>query len=929
MSDFAARKQRVLDNLVTPEVSEQGVVDKSPKGFVDEPIVDLIEFLNSMEQYYTTSSCSGRISLFALPISTSILKGEWLLSEHRRVSLKETIEALESADSAIASVSLKFEPFILAIDCISIDAATKMLHIARDVSGFRDSGITLSTGSTVEKRIILTVRCPVRMDTPVLQRGVFDISPDQLKFLVQFANNKFDENAKRIERFFNDLREHFGISEDKRETLQNYSIKLPRNQLKLLKVLLQEKGFADTKVRRIEKMSDDPSYFLFPLNSSGFEYFYNLNIQRLDLSSFHSSEALKGEPICIITQKVPLEKPRQLSPLEQLQTALLQLPNVTESMISEIPSKWEKLGDLVLLPQEAFSGRKWDTMRTNTLWKIVASVLGAERVGQQQPVKEGPTRRSAAEILLGDHGNVVHKENGVLYVFDVTNCMFSSGNGTERKRMGLKPLPNEIVVDLYAGIGYFTLSMLVHSKARHIYACEWVEQSIDALRKGVQANNIDTSRISIFHGDNRLESINSVFRGKADRVLLGLLPSSEDGWSIAVESLKGTGGMLHLHANVPNMREKEYGSFVCHRLMQLAKMSSDAKKHKWNVHIEHIERVKWYAPKIRHVVYDIRCEFSYYPPIKAQVSRLRLSSRAIASIQFEDFDSKSRVPVVLKGVDFGSCVEKWSPSYLQSKINRNVAVHVCPSRDLDFNHRNFKYERMSMSEAIQRANEGAGDSHFISPNERYYVRSLGEIETKDIANFWKDYPEIADDFMPPELMLKADRMFSSVFRISSKDCRLWTHYDVTDNFLFQVTGTKKVLLFHPETVDALYVKTSSSNILDIENADIAQFPYLQDLERQQDRIYECNLNPGDVLFIPALWLHSVHSQTFSVSVNTFFREIDDRYYDQQDVYGNRDHVDGAEALKKLDDSILKLDSLPEYYKRFYYSKMISKIRQFL
>lgn len=70
--------------------------------------------------------------------------------------------------------------------------------------------------------------------------------------------------------------------------------------------------------------------------------------------------------------------------------------------------------------------------------------------------------------MLGASGWVQHKEGGVLYSLDVTQCMFSSGNTTERQRMGRLQCAGETVVDLYAGIGYYTLPFLCKAgKAVH------------------------------------------------------------------------------------------------------------------------------------------------------------------------------------------------------------------------------------------------------------------------------------------------------------------------------------------------------------------------------------------------------------------------------------------------------------------------------
>lgn len=74
------------------------------------------------------------------------------------------------------------------------------------------------------------------------------------------------------------------------------------------------------------------------------------------------------------------------------------------------------------------------------------------------------TRDSQVVLLSGRDGWVLHREAGVTFVFDVTRCMFSSGNTTERARMGRLPeCAGQTVVDLFAGIGYFTLPLLVRA----------------------------------------------------------------------------------------------------------------------------------------------------------------------------------------------------------------------------------------------------------------------------------------------------------------------------------------------------------------------------------------------------------------------------------------------------------------------------------
>lgn len=60
-SNFLQKKHKIVSHLST---SPESYTDLSPKGSVDEPIRQLIDRINSIEGLVTTSSCSGRLSVF-------------------------------------------------------------------------------------------------------------------------------------------------------------------------------------------------------------------------------------------------------------------------------------------------------------------------------------------------------------------------------------------------------------------------------------------------------------------------------------------------------------------------------------------------------------------------------------------------------------------------------------------------------------------------------------------------------------------------------------------------------------------------------------------------------------------------------------------------------------------------------------------------
>jgi hypothetical protein len=74
--------------------------------------------------------------------------------------------------------------------------------------------------------------------------------------------------------------------------------------------------------------------------------------------------------------------------------------------------------------------------------------------------------RQSRAVMLDEDGRsnadeasgwVSHRENSIVYTFDVTRVMFSSGNGTEKMRVGRFNCTEEVVLDLYAGIGTKTV----------------------------------------------------------------------------------------------------------------------------------------------------------------------------------------------------------------------------------------------------------------------------------------------------------------------------------------------------------------------------------------------------------------------------------------------------------------------------------------
>lgn len=188
-------------------------VDLSKKGAVDGDIEHVVSLLNSCEEFFTTSSCSGRTILIdGAAESTHVQKQDcvWLFVSHQKCKPDELMSALSrSRGDAV----MKFEPFVLHVQCRRLHDA-QLVHSVAINSGFRNSGLTVSkTG-----KIITAVRSTHGLEVPLSHEGKILVEDEYIHFLTQVANQKMEENLRRIHRFYQNLQS--ALSTEKLQKLQ-------------------------------------------------------------------------------------------------------------------------------------------------------------------------------------------------------------------------------------------------------------------------------------------------------------------------------------------------------------------------------------------------------------------------------------------------------------------------------------------------------------------------------------------------------------------------------------------------------------------------------------------------------------------------------------------------------------------------------------
>uniref|UniRef100_UPI0037E9AF52 tRNA wybutosine-synthesizing protein 3 homolog isoform X1 n=1 Tax=Semicossyphus pulcher TaxID=241346 RepID=UPI0037E9AF52 len=181
-------------------------LDQSRKSSVDEGVEHVVFLLNGCEEYFTTSSCSGRIILIdGVPESCAVHKQNcmWLFVSHQKCKSEDLMSGLVRST---ADAVLKFEPFVLHVRCRQLEDA-QLVHSVAVNSGFRNSGLTVSkTG-----KILTAVRSTHGLEVPLSHKGKLLVDNEYIHFLTKIANQKMEENHRRIQRFYQNLQSALSI----------------------------------------------------------------------------------------------------------------------------------------------------------------------------------------------------------------------------------------------------------------------------------------------------------------------------------------------------------------------------------------------------------------------------------------------------------------------------------------------------------------------------------------------------------------------------------------------------------------------------------------------------------------------------------------------------------------------------------------------
>jgi tRNA (guanine37-N1)-methyltransferase len=164
---------------------------------------------------------------------------------------------------------------------------------------------------------------------------------------------------------------------------------------------------------------------------------------------------------------------------------------------------------------------------------------------QASPVS-GDLRLRKLKWLAGEKKTeTVHKEHGCLFKVDLETCYFSPRLSHERMRVSKQVQTGEVIVNMFSGVGCYSIIIAKHSAAQKIYSIDINPTAVQYMQENVKLNKV-RERVVPIEGDAK-NVIEEGLQNIADRVLMPLPKKTCEYLGYAVRTLKPAGGWIHYY----------------------------------------------------------------------------------------------------------------------------------------------------------------------------------------------------------------------------------------------------------------------------------------------------------------------------------------------------------------------------------------------
>jgi tRNA (guanine37-N1)-methyltransferase len=210
--------------------------------------------------------------------------------------------------------------------------------------------------------------------------------------------------------------------------------------------------------------------------------------------------------------------------------------------LSKIYNSFDVIGDIAIIkiPPSNISNAEKVAKQIMAVHRNIRTVL--------TPVTRitGDFRVRELRLLAGESKtNTIHKESGCIFIVDVEKTYFSPRLSYEHQRIASFVKSNETVVNMFAGVGCFSIIIAKTVSPVKVYSIDVNPTAVECMEKNVKINKVQDSVFPIL-GDSK-DIISAQLGGLADRVLMPLPEKALEYLPYALSALKPSGGMIHYY----------------------------------------------------------------------------------------------------------------------------------------------------------------------------------------------------------------------------------------------------------------------------------------------------------------------------------------------------------------------------------------------
>ncbi|MEM2849806.1 MAG: class I SAM-dependent methyltransferase family protein, partial [Candidatus Bathyarchaeia archaeon] len=176
--------------------------------------------------------------------------------------------------------------------------------------------------------------------------------------------------------------------------------------------------------------------------------------------------------------------------------------------------------------------------------EVLKRIPSIKTILRQVSPTSGSYRVRGFEWLAGEYKTAtIHKEYGCIFKVDLSKVYFSPRLLFERLRIAQLTKQGEVVVNMFAGVGCFSIIIAKLKPVSKVYSIDINPTAYELMVENIRLNRVECIVEPIL-GDSK-DVIESALEGSADRVLMPLPELAYGYLPSAISCLKDRRGWLH------------------------------------------------------------------------------------------------------------------------------------------------------------------------------------------------------------------------------------------------------------------------------------------------------------------------------------------------------------------------------------------------